>query len=91
VALPDFSSAARCGIGGDTRTEKSRRTLSLPEIAVETLRAHKKRQAGEQLAAGAEWSGHDLVSCTRTGSALDAANVRREFKAPYKAAKLEEH
>jgi integrase len=31
---------------GDTKTEKSRRTLGLPEMAVDALRAHKKRQAG---------------------------------------------
>ena len=33
---------------------KSRRTLGLPEMAADALRAHKKRQAGERLAAGAE-------------------------------------
>jgi integrase len=76
---------------GDTKTEKSRRTLALPEMAAGALRAHKKRQAGERLAAGAERSDHDLVFCTRTGSALDAANVRREFKAVCKAAKIGEH
>jgi integrase len=76
---------------GDTKTEKSRRTPGLPEMAVDALRAHKKRQAGERLAAGAEWSDQDLVFCTRTGSALDAANVRREFKAVCRAAKIGDH
>jgi integrase len=76
---------------GDTKTEKSRRTLGLPEMAVDALRAHKKRQAGERLAAGTEWSDQGLVFCTRTGSALDAANVRREFRAVCKAAKIAEH
>jgi integrase len=75
----------------DTKTEKSRRTLALPEMAVDALWAHKKRQAGERLAAGAEWSDQDLVFCTRTGGALDAANVRREFRAVCKAAKIGEH
>src|SRR5580704_5417644 len=65
--------------------------LGLPEMAVDALRAHKKRQAGERLAAGAEWSDQDLVFCTRTGAALDAANVRREFRAVRRAAKLGEH
>ena len=58
---------------GDTKTERSRRTLGLPEMAIDALRAHKKRQAGERLAAGAQWSDQDLVFCTRTGGALDAA------------------
>src|SRR6266568_4736955 len=30
---------------GDTKTEKSRRTLGLPQMAVDALRAHKDRQA----------------------------------------------
>src|ERR1017187_7411280 len=76
---------------GDTKTEKSRRTLGLPEMAVDALRAHKKRQAVERLAAGAEWSDQDLVFCTRTGSALDAANVRREFRGGCKAAGIGDH
>ena len=75
----------------DTKTEKSRRTLGLPEMAVDALRAHKKRQALERLAAGAEWSDQDLVFCTRTGAALDAANVRRELRAVCKAAGIGEH
>jgi integrase len=71
---------------GDTKTEKSRRTLALPQMAVDALRAHEKRQAEERLAAGAPWSDEDLVFSTRTGGALDAANVRREFRAVCKTA-----
>jgi integrase len=76
---------------GDTKTDKSCRTLRLPQIAAEALRVHKQRQAGERLAAGVPWSERDLVFTTRTGSALDAANVRREFRAVCKAAKIGEH
>lgn len=75
----------------ETKTEKSRRTLGLPEMAVDALRAHKKRQQEEQLAAGCQWNEHGLVFATRTGGALDAANVRREFKAACRAAKIGEH
>jgi integrase len=71
---------------GDTKTEKSRRTLGLPQMAVDTLLAHKKRQAEERLATGAPWSEHDLAFSSRTGAPLDAANVRREFRAICKAA-----
>ena len=38
-----------------------------------------------------QWSGSDLVFSARTGGALDAANVRREFRAVCKAAKIGEH
>jgi len=76
---------------GDTKTEKSRRTLGLPQMAVDALRAHKERQAQEQPAGGGMVSDHDLVFATRTGGALDAANVRREFRAACKAAGIGEH
>ena len=76
---------------GDTKTEKSRRTLALPEMAVNALWAHKERQVEERLIADDSWSEHDLVFSTRTGGALDAANVRREFKAACRAAKIGEH
>jgi integrase len=66
---------------GDTKTEKSRRTLALPHMAVDALQLHKQRQDQDQQAAGERWDDQDLVFTTRTGAALDAANVRREFRA----------
>jgi integrase len=47
-----------------------------------------ERQASDWAAAGMTWSDGDLVFSTRTGTALDAANVRREFRAVCKAAKI---
>ena len=76
---------------GDTKTEKSRRTLGLPQMAVDALQAHKERQVAERLAAGGQWNEDDLVFATRTGDALDAANVRREFKAVCRAAGIGGH
>src|SRR4029077_11128334 len=75
---------------GDTKTDKSRRTLALPEMAVTALWAHRERQADDRASAGLTWSEHDLVFSARTGAALDAANVRREFRAVCKAAKIGE-
>ena len=76
---------------GETKTEKSRRTLGLPQMAVDALRAHKDRQEKERLGAGGQWSEHGLVFATKTGGTLDAANVRREFKAACRAAEIGEH
>jgi integrase len=94
-AMPPVSASAAVWrsvrAGGDTKTEKSRRTLALPKMAADALLAHKKRQAVERLAAGTEWADQGLVFSTRTGSPLDAANVRREFKAVCRAAKIGEH
>jgi len=65
---------------GDTKTEKSRRTLGLPQLAVDALREHLRRQADERLLAGVLWQDHGLVFCTSIGTPLDAGNVRRMFK-----------
>jgi integrase len=65
---------------GETKTERSRRTLGLPQVAVEALRAWSGSQAGERLAAGARWQDTGLVFTTHRGIALDAGNVRKMFK-----------
>jgi integrase len=75
---------------GDTKTEKSRRTLALPERAVEALRDHRKRQAEQRLLAGELWQDHGLVFCTAAGTQLAAGNVRRTFKKITKTAGLGE-
>jgi integrase len=74
--------------GGDTKTAKSRRTLALPQAAVQALRDHRKRQAGDRLAAGSLWQDHGLVFASAIGTPLDAANVRREFRQITEAAGL---
>jgi integrase len=66
--------------GGDTKTAKSRRTLALPQIAIQALTEHRRRQAEDRLAAGALWEDHGLVFASAVGTPLDAANVRREFR-----------
>jgi integrase len=66
---------------GDTKTEKSRRTLELPKEAATALRDHHRRQAKQKLKAGKAWQDTRLVFCTRTGGPLDAGNVRRSFRA----------
>jgi integrase len=65
---------------GDTKTDKSRRTLELPQQAAESLRDHHKRQAAQRLKAGKAWQDRNLVFCSPAGASLDAANVRRAFR-----------
>lgn len=63
----------------ETKTKKSRRTLALPSQAVVVLRAHRVEQVTQQLRRSvSESSG--MVFTTSTGAALDAANVRRDFR-----------
>ena len=65
---------------GETKTERSRRTLGLPAAAVQALRAWSGSQADERLAAGDDWQDTGLVFTTHHGAALDAGNVRKMFK-----------
>jgi integrase len=71
---------------GDTKTERSRRTLGLPQAAVQALRTWQEAQAGERLAAGEHWQDTGLVFTNHRGAALDAANVRKMFKRVCEAA-----
>jgi integrase len=74
--------------GGDTKTEKSRRTLALPRRCVEALREHRKIQAKDQLRAGELWQDCGLVFCSTIGTPLDDHNVRRQFRKITEAAGL---
>jgi integrase len=67
-------------VHGDTKTERSRRTLGLPAAAVQALRTWQDSQAEERLAAGDDWHDTGLVFTSHHGAALDAANVRKMFK-----------
>src|SRR5262249_61171501 len=61
-------------------TRRSRRTLGLPQMAVEALRRLRESQAHERLLAGPRWQDAELVFTTHRGTALDAGNVRKMFK-----------
>jgi site-specific recombinase XerD len=67
-------------VHGETKTERSRRTLALPRLAVDALCALRESQEEERLLAGERWLDTGLVFATQLGAALDAANVRKMFK-----------
>jgi integrase len=77
---PHFAVWRSVRVHGETKTERSRRTLGLPSVAVQALRAWADSQAGEQQAAGQDWQDIGLVFTTHNGDALDAGNVRKMFK-----------
>jgi integrase len=74
---------------GDTKTEKSRRTLALPHSTVTALREHRKWQAEARLSAGPLWQDTGLAFTTSVGTRLDASDVRRDFRALCKKAGIE--
>jgi hypothetical protein len=65
---------------GDTKTRKSRRTLTLASLCVDALRVQRVQQAKDRLAAGERWTESGLVFTTRLGTGMDAANVRRDLR-----------
>lgn len=69
--------------GGDTKTEKSRRSLALPALAVDRLREHRKRQAAVRLKAK-RWEDNELVFPTSIGTVMNPNNTLRAFRAALK-------
>jgi len=73
---------------GDTKTNRSRRTLKLPAIAVEALRGQRERQSAERAQAGELWQEYGLVFTTSVGTAYESHNLRRDFRRVTAAAGL---
>lgn len=76
---------------GDLKTDRSRRTIPLPATCVTTLRAHRRRQAEERMAAGPAWKDSNRVFTTRVGTMLDPTAAWRTFGAFCDQAGVERH
>jgi integrase len=62
------------------KTDKSRRTIPLTPVAVSALKAHRKRQMEERMAAGKPGD-NGLVFTTTTGRPIHGSNLLPEFRA----------
>jgi integrase len=74
---------------GDTKTDKSRRSLRLPDLCVEALRKQRGQQEQDQLIAGERWQENGLVFASAVSTPLLAGNVRRAFHTICKRAGLQ--
>ena len=72
----------------EPKTQKSNRSLPLPQIIIAALKHHRKQQLTEKLFAGNSWQESDLVFTTTIGTALDSRNVLRCFQSALEKAKL---
>jgi integrase len=63
----------------EPKTERSRRTLRLPQIAIRALQMQRARQNEERLGAGGRWNDLGFVFATSIGTPLDARNLTRHF------------
>lgn len=75
---------------GDTKTDSSRRSITLPKETVETLRAHKRKQVAEMLEKGERYQRLGFVFAGRSGNFQDISAVRRRFKTCLATAQVKE-
>jgi integrase len=75
-------------IESEPKTEKSRRSIMLAAITVETLRQHRIRQLEMKPQAGPAWQENDLVFCTSLGTPLNPNVALDKFKKLLKKAGL---
>ena len=61
------------------KTEDSARTVPLPPVCVEALRAHQQRQAAERSEAWPDWEDHGFVFPSRRGTPMEPDNLRRSW------------
>ncbi len=64
----------------EPKTQKSRRTIYMPQVTVTALHAHRVRQLEERLAAGTRWKESGLVFTSTIGTPLDPRNAFRLFQ-----------
>ena len=71
---------------GPVKSRAGKRTLALPQQLLDELRAHRKRQNEERLAAGSWYDDADLVFAREDGRPIDPKIDWREWKALCKEA-----
>lgn len=72
----------------EPKSTRSRRTIRMPGVVIAAVKAHRKRQLTERMAAGGGWQDTGLVFGTHFGSPLDSRNMTRTFKSLLQAAEL---
>jgi integrase len=63
------------------KTDRCRRTIALPQVAISALLAHRGRQEQERAAYGTDWRESGMVFTSSTGTMLDQRNMLRSFYA----------
>lgn len=62
-----------------TKTDAGRRTLPIPPLLLERLRAHWQNQQEERALMGQGWNEHNLIFPTEAGTAVGPSNLVRHF------------
>ncbi len=63
------------------KTSKSRRSIKIPQLALQSLRRHRTAQLEERMKVAGLWKDHDLVFTTGVGTPVSRADlITRSFK-----------
>jgi len=73
----------------EPKTDRSRRRVPLHAGVVTALKAWRKQQLQERLAAGDQWTDTGMVFCTELGTMLDPRNLLRTVELAAAKAKIE--
>lgn len=63
----------------EPKSARSRRTVVMPKVVSDSLRAHRTAQREQRLLAGSLWQDYDFVFTSRVGTPLEGRNVGRAF------------
>lgn len=72
----------------ETKTDRSRRSVRLPQVTTTALIRHQMRQEQERQLAGARWKESDFVFTTTVGTPMDGPTVTHRFQALLKKVNL---
>lgn len=64
----------------EPKTNRSRRTIAMPDAIAKALKAHRVRQMEERLAAGSRWHDNGIVFSTTIGTPIEPRSVVVDFK-----------
>jgi len=72
----------------EPKTQKSRRVIALPQLAIDALRRHKAEQAKIRLMLGPGYQAGDLVCCQADGRPFKPGNITNSFAELVKRLKI---
>jgi integrase len=75
-------------VAADPKTDRSRRSLFLPDRVRTALKTHHVHQLQERLVVGPDWHDRGLVFTSRLGTALEPRTLFRAFKSLLRTAEL---
>lgn len=63
----------------EPKTKGSKRTITIPEYAVQCLKKHKAKQNEYRLKLGEAYEDHDLVVCSWNGQPINPTDINKDF------------